>query len=81
MILTCALLGILAPLCLLVAVAVKLGSPGPVLFRQYRHGADGKPIKIYKFRTMRMDSEPEDRVTQATPGDPRITRIAAYQSR
>ncbi|MGD9984267.1 MAG: sugar transferase [Porticoccaceae bacterium] len=80
-ILTCALLGILAPLCLLVAVAVKLGSPGPVLFRQYRHGADDKPIKIYKFRTMRMDSEPEDRVTQATPGDPRITPVGRFLRR
>jgi putative colanic acid biosynthesis UDP-glucose lipid carrier transferase len=80
-ILTCALLGILAPLCLLVAVAVKLGSPGPVLFRQYRHGADGKPIKIYKFRTMHMHREPEDQVTQATRSDPRITPVGRFLRR
>ena len=80
-ILTCALLGILAPLCLLVAVAVKLGSPGPVLFRQYRHGADGKPIEIYKFRTMYMHTESEDRVTQATRGDPRITPVGRFLRR
>ncbi|MGE3296481.1 MAG: undecaprenyl-phosphate glucose phosphotransferase [Porticoccaceae bacterium] len=80
-ILTCALLGILAPLCLLVAVAVKLGSPGPVLFRQYRHGADGKPIEIYKFRTMHMHTEPEGRVTQATRGDPRITPVGHFLRR
>ncbi len=80
-VLTGALLGILAPLCLLVAAAVKLSSPGPILFRQYRHGADGEPIEIYKFRTMHVHSEPEGQVTQATRGDPRITPVGLFLRR
>lgn len=81
-ILTCALLGILAPLYLLIAVAVKLSSPGPILFRQYRHGADGKPIQIYKFRTMLPHTEPEGQITQATQRSSHHARwavLAAHQ--
>jgi putative colanic acid biosynthesis UDP-glucose lipid carrier transferase len=81
LVLTCALLGVLAPLCLLIAVAVKVSSPGPVLFKQYRHGADGKPIKVYKFRTMQVHTEPAGQVTQAIRGDPRVTPVGSFLRR
>ncbi len=80
-ILTCALLGILAPLYLLIAVAVKLSSSGPILFRQYRHGADGRPIQIYKFRTMLPHTELDGQITQATRNDPRITPVGRFLRR
>jgi lipopolysaccharide/colanic/teichoic acid biosynthesis glycosyltransferase len=60
------------PLILLVALAVKLSSPGPVIFRQVRVGQAGLPFTLYKFRTMRPGtSGPE--VTRGS--DPRITRV------
>ncbi|MTI12913.1 undecaprenyl-phosphate glucose phosphotransferase [Sansalvadorimonas verongulae] len=66
------------PVCGLIALAVKLSSPGPVLFKQYRHGVDGKPIKVYKFRSMKIHNEDDGKVTQATKGDPRVTRVGAF---
>ncbi|RKU03954.1 undecaprenyl-phosphate glucose phosphotransferase [Burkholderia sp. Nafp2/4-1b] len=66
----------IAPLMALIAIAVKLSSPGPVLFRQQRRGAYGRIFTIYKFRTMRIhDASASGDVRQATRGDPRITRI------
>jgi Undecaprenyl-phosphate glucose phosphotransferase len=65
----------LAPLLLVIAVAVKLSSRGPVFFTQYRKGADGRIFKIYKFRTMRPHAESAGVVTQATKGDSRITSV------
>ncbi|WP_233279514.1 undecaprenyl-phosphate glucose phosphotransferase [Acidihalobacter yilgarnensis] len=65
-----------SPLMLLIAVAIKLSSPGPILFRQRRHGWDGQEIVIYKFRTMRVHAE-AGRVTQATRRDPRVTALGA----
>jgi len=75
-----ALIG-LAPLLLAVAAAVKLSSPGPVLFRQKRKGADGRVFTIYKFRSMRVHAEAAGKLTQATRRDPRITRIGAFLRR
>ena len=66
---------VLAPLLALIALAVKLGSRGPVLYRQVRHGLDGRPIQVLKFRTMRLHDEPAGQVSQALPDDPRITRL------
>lgn len=63
----------LAPLLLTIAMAVKLSSPGPVLFRQQRHGWNGRIIEIWKFRTMYQ--HPDDQVRQATRLDPRVTPI------
>ncbi len=71
----------LAPLMLVVAVAVKLSSPGPVFFRQKRLGADGKAFEIYKFRTMKVHSESAGRVTQATRHDPRVTPVGRFLRR
>ncbi|MCA7996639.1 undecaprenyl-phosphate glucose phosphotransferase [Burkholderia metallica] len=76
-----ALIGI-APLMAVVALAVKLSSPGPVLFRQQRRGAYGRVFTIYKFRTMRMcDPREPGEVRQATQGDPRVTRVGALLRR
>ncbi|WP_244105948.1 undecaprenyl-phosphate glucose phosphotransferase [Burkholderia ambifaria] len=70
-----------APLLLAIAAAVRLSSPGPVLFRQLRKGADGKAFTIYKFRTMRIHADAGGGVRQATPNDPRVTRIGAFLRR
>lgn len=68
-----ALLTLAAPLLLGVAVAVRLGGPGPVLFRQTRIGAHGRRFSLLKFRTM--THAPERPFTQARAGDQRVTRI------
>ncbi|HEY3497558.1 MAG TPA: exopolysaccharide biosynthesis polyprenyl glycosylphosphotransferase [Polyangiaceae bacterium] len=68
------------PLLLLIALSVKLGSPGPVLFRQTRYGKDGEPIEVFKFRTMTV-TENGGEVRQATRGDTRVTRVGAFLRR
>lgn len=68
---------LLAPLLLLVALAVRLDSPGPVFFRQERVGRGGVTFHIHKFRTMRMDAPRLG--PQVTVGrDPRITRVGHW---
>lgn len=72
-------LGLLAlgPILVLIALAVKLDSPGPVFFRQERVGRFGQPFRIHKFRTMR--HEPADNGLQITVGaDRRITRVGHF---
>ncbi|SPB17115.1 sugar transferase [Caballeronia novacaledonica] len=71
----------IAPLLIVIAIAVKLSSPGPVLFRQRRKGADGREFTIYKFRSMRMHTEEAGVVRQATRNDPRVTRVGAFLRR
>ena len=67
----------LGPLMLLVALAVKLTSPGPVFFRQRRYGMDSKEIRVWKFRSMRVcDDGPK--VAQATKNDARLTPIGGF---
>ncbi|MGJ8514200.1 undecaprenyl-phosphate glucose phosphotransferase [Carnimonas bestiolae] len=68
----------ISPLCLVVAIMIKWSSPGPVLFKQYRTGIDGRRFKIYKFRTMRLHDEKDGKVEQATKDDPRVTRVGAF---
>ncbi len=70
----------IAPLFAAIALAVKLGSPGPVIFRQRRYGLDGEEIIVYKFRSMRV-AEDGDVIRQATRGDDRITPIGAFLRR
>ncbi len=75
-----AALAVLLPLFLLIALAVKLDSPGPVFFRQERVGRDGKPFRILKFRTMVPDAEKKG--PAITVGrDARITRVGAFLRR
>lgn len=73
-----ALLAILAlsPLLLGTAIAVKLSSPGPVLFKQQRHGWNGTLINVWKFRSMCMHEDGQ--VKQATREDPRITAVGRF---
>lgn len=69
---------LLMPLLAVVAVAVRLDSPGPVFFRQERVGRHGVPFRIHKFRTMR-DGAPGLALTVGA--DPRITRVGAFLRR
>jgi Undecaprenyl-phosphate glucose phosphotransferase len=71
------LLGI-SPLMLIVAAAIKLTSPGPVFFKQGRHGYSGKPFDMWKFRSMRVHKEAAGTVTQAQKGDNRITKLGKF---
>ena len=67
-----------APVMLLVAIAVRLTSPGPVLFRQKRVGLNGKHFTLYKFRSMRVDAEAGTGAVWAKRNDPRVTRIGGF---
>jgi len=67
-----------SPLMILIAVLVKLDSPGPALFVQERTGLDGKPFPVIKFRTMRVDAEAETGPVWARAGDPRCTRLGSF---
>jgi sugar transferase (PEP-CTERM system associated) len=66
------------PLIPFIVLAVKLGSPGPALYRQQRVGRRGKVFYCYKFRTMRQDAEADSGATWATDNDPRITRVGKF---
>lgn len=64
---------IFSPLMLITAIAIKLESPGPVIFKQERIGLNGRVFKIYKFRSMYVGAEKGG--VYETKGDPRVTRI------
>lgn len=65
---------------LIIAIAVKATSKGPVIFKQDRYGLNGKRIKVWKFRSMTV-TENTDVVTQATKNDARITKVGAFLRR
>jgi sugar transferase (PEP-CTERM system associated) len=66
------------PLIPLVALAIKLSSRGPILYRQKRVGREGVVFNCYKFRTMRADAEADTGATWAADNDPRITKVGAF---
>lgn len=66
---------VLSPVLALVALAVKLDSPGPILFRQPREGFNNKPFEVLKFRSMFSDQGQVERIEQASRHDPRVTRV------
>jgi Undecaprenyl-phosphate glucose phosphotransferase len=72
------LLAGLAPLLLLIAVAIKLDSRGPVIFKQRRHGFNHEVFNVYKFRTMYVCEDGETTLKQATRHDPRVTRVGRF---
>jgi len=72
------LLALSAPLMAVIAVLVKLSSPGPVIFRQTRTGLLGKPFTIYKFRTMVVGAETMGAGFYMVEDDPRITRVGKF---
>jgi putative colanic acid biosysnthesis UDP-glucose lipid carrier transferase len=71
---------ILSPFLLVAGIAIRLESPGPSLFRQTRHGFNGRPFGIYKFRSMTV-MENGDVVRQAQKSDERVTRIGRWMRR
>jgi putative colanic acid biosynthesis UDP-glucose lipid carrier transferase len=75
------ILVLMSPLMLLIAACVKLSSQGPVFFKQNRHGWDGEPIQVWKFRTMHQHAETAGTVTQACREDPRVTRLGRFLRR
>lgn len=68
----------LSPLLIATAIAVKLSSKGPVLFKQKRHGMQGEVFNVWKFRSMRAHQESDGEITQASKEDPRITRVGRF---
>ncbi|MBF9197525.1 exopolysaccharide biosynthesis polyprenyl glycosylphosphotransferase [Microvirga terrestris] len=72
------LLIIFSPLILIIALAIKSTSPGPIFFRQKRYGARQLPFMILKFRSMHHTKLVEHDVKQATQGDPRVTPIGHF---
>jgi len=79
-VLASAILALIAPLLIALAIGVKLSSPGPILFKQRRYGVDGRKIVVYKFRTMTV-AEDGDVVRQATRNDSRVTPFGAFLRR
>lgn len=69
---------LLAPVMLAVVVAVRLDSPGPVLFRQLRHGFNNRPIQVLKFRSMRADRCDPTAVRAVRRNDDRVTRVGRF---
>lgn len=73
-----AMLALFAPLMLLTALAIKLDSRGPVLFRQRRYGFNNEVINVLKFRSMYQDSTDHEARKVVTRGDPRVTRVGRF---
>lgn len=71
---------VLAPVMLALALAVRFGSPGPVLYRGVRVGKNGAPFHMLKFRTMVVDAEKQGGSSTAED-DPRVTRVGAFLRR
>ncbi|CAK0772520.1 putative colanic acid biosysnthesis UDP-glucose lipid carrier transferase [Gammaproteobacteria bacterium] len=70
---------LISPLLLLIALAIRLDSPGPVFFVQLRGGFNGRVFWMLKFRSMRLPSPgPKGKLEQARPGDPRVTRVGRF---
>ena len=69
---------LLSPLLLTIAALVKFTSKGPIIFKQKRHGWDGRIFKVWKFRSMYMHQEEAGTVTQARKTDSRITSIGRF---
>lgn len=69
-------IAVLTPALVVIALAVKLSSPGPVLFKQARHGWNGKIIEVWKFRSMRLHNDTS--VIQASRNDSRITSVGRF---
>lgn len=69
---------ILAPVYLITAIGVKRSSPGPIIYTQIRIGKNRKPFKMYKFRSMYIDSEKDGKPQLSSKDDPRITKFGRF---
>ena len=63
---------------LITAIAIKLESPGPIIFKQERIGYNGKPFMMYKFRSMKVQDENEEKSQWTTEDDPRKTKVGSF---
>jgi putative colanic acid biosynthesis UDP-glucose lipid carrier transferase len=76
------ILAVIWPVMIGIAIGIKMGSPGPVIFRQRRGGLDNREIIVWKFRTMTVHDEKDvGDVPQARKNDPRVTRLGAFLRR
>jgi exopolysaccharide biosynthesis polyprenyl glycosylphosphotransferase len=69
------------PLMLVIAILIKLDSPGPVFFRQMRYGFNNQTINVLKFRSLRVEEQDETAESLVTKDDPRVTRVGAFLRR
>ncbi len=69
---------ITSPIMLVTIIAIKLESPGPVIFKQERIGYNGKPFIMYKFRSMRVQDDEEEKSQWTTKDDSRKTKVGAF---
>jgi putative colanic acid biosynthesis UDP-glucose lipid carrier transferase len=76
-ILSVAILTFISPIFILIAILVKVTSPGPIIFKQQRYGIDGRGIAVWKFRSMAVMENGDD-VIQAKKGDSRITPLGSF---
>lgn len=77
-ILSLLLLIILLPILVMVGISIRVDSKGPILFKQSRRGLDGKPFKIYKFRSMVVDAENKGTGVYSYEDDPRVTKVGKF---
>lgn len=71
-------ISLLLPLVCIIALIIKLTSPGPVIFKQERVGLNKKPFNMYKFRSMHVQKESEEKVQWTTANDPRKTKFGSF---
>jgi putative colanic acid biosynthesis UDP-glucose lipid carrier transferase len=69
---------LVSPILIAIAIAIKLDSPGPIIFKQRRYGLDGKEILVYKFRSMSVTEDGDKTYKQVTRNDARVTRLGAF---
>nr|WP_263640821.1 sugar transferase [Methanobrevibacter arboriphilus] len=69
---------ITSPIMILTAIAIKISSPGPIIFKQERIGYQRMPFMMYKFRSMKVQDESEEKSEWTTEDDPRKTRIGDF---
>ena len=72
---------LVSPIMLLTAIAVKVSSPGPVIFKQERIGLHNKPFQMYKFRTMEIQKEAAEKKAWTVKDDPRVTKVGKFLRR
>ena len=69
---------ITSPIMFVTAIAIKLTSPGPIIFKQERVGHNGKIFEMYKFRSMKVQDPSEEKSEWTTPDDPRKTKVGDF---
>ena len=71
----------ISPIMALIAIGIKLDSPGPVFFKQKRYGFNNQLIEVLKFRSMRVDMQDDNAEKLTTKNDPRVTKLGAFLRR